>query len=50
MRPGRAAMACRVCSAVTPSVVVPRALSRSVPQLELGKTNAWRPSSEEFYQ
>jgi len=55
LRLGQAAMACRVCSAVTSSVVVPSALSRSarpfwpVPRLELGQTNAGRPSSVEFY-
>ncbi len=55
LRLGQAAMACRVCSAVTSSVVVPSALSRSArpfwpaPQLELGQTNAGRPSSVEFY-
>ena len=55
LRLGQAAMACRVCSAVTSSVVVPSALSRSArpfwpaPQLELGQTNACRPSSVEFY-
>jgi len=31
LRQGQAAMACRVCSAVTSSVVAPSALSRSVP-------------------
>jgi hypothetical protein len=55
LRLGQAAMACRVCSAVTSSVVVPSALSRSArpfwpaPQLELDQTNAGRPSSVEFY-
>ena len=55
LRLGQAAMACRVCSAVTSSVVVPSALSRSArpfwpaPQLELSQTNACRPSSVEFY-